>query len=85
MSRRSPLGPDGIDPDAFACFYDRFEPGDVVGYFAGRVGDVDGAADLTAEVFASALVGAARYRQGGPTAAAWLFTIAHNTLLRERA
>ncbi|HEY1711504.1 MAG TPA: RNA polymerase sigma factor [Solirubrobacteraceae bacterium] len=69
------------DPDAFACFYDRYELA-IVGYFASRVGDVDRAADLTAEVFASALVGAARYRQGGPTAAAWLFTIAHNTLLK---
>ena len=69
------------DPDAFACFYDRYELA-IVGYFARRVGDLDRAADLAAEVFASALVGASRYRSGGATAAAWLFTIAHNTLLK---
>jgi RNA polymerase sigma-70 factor (ECF subfamily) len=69
------------DPDAFACFYDRYELA-IVGYFAKRVGDLDRAADLTAEVFAAALGAATRYRSGGPTAAAWLFTIAHNTLLK---
>jgi RNA polymerase sigma-70 factor (ECF subfamily) len=69
------------DPDAFACFYDRYELA-LVGYFAKRVGDLDRAADLTAEVFASALDAAARYHPGGPTSAAWLFTIAHNTLLK---
>jgi RNA polymerase sigma factor (sigma-70 family) len=69
------------DPDAFACFYDRYELA-VVGYFARRVNDVDQAADLTAEVFAAALGAAQRFRPGGPTAAAWLFTIAHNTLLK---
>ena len=39
-------------------------------------------ADLTAEVFAAALSAADRYRPQAPTAAAWLFTIAHHTLLR---
>jgi RNA polymerase sigma factor (sigma-70 family) len=67
------------DPEAFALFYDRYE-GMVVGYFARRTGDPEIAADLTAEVFASALAAASRYRPLGPTAAGWLFTIAHNTL-----
>lgn len=40
------------------------------------------AADLTAEVFAAALMGAGRYRPAGATAAAWLFTIAQNVLLK---
>jgi RNA polymerase sigma factor (sigma-70 family) len=69
------------DPDAFASFYDRYELA-VVGYFARRVRDADRAADLTAEAFAAALSAAPRYQPGGPTAAAWLFTIAHNTLLK---
>ncbi len=38
------------------------------------------AVDLASEVFASALAAAHRYRSTEPTAAPWLFTIAHNTL-----
>jgi RNA polymerase sigma-70 factor (ECF subfamily) len=45
-----------------------------------RTGDAELAADLTAEVFAAALAAAGRYRPDASTAAAWLFTIAHNTL-----
>jgi RNA polymerase sigma factor (sigma-70 family) len=67
------------DPDAFAVFYDRYERM-VVSYFVRRTGDPEIAADLTAEVFASALAAAKRYRPETPTAAGWLFTIAHNTL-----
>lgn len=65
------------DPDAFADFYDRYETA-VVGYLAVRVSDPELVADLTAEVFAAALRGAARYRPDAPTAAGWLLTIAHN-------
>jgi RNA polymerase sigma-70 factor (ECF subfamily) len=64
---------------AFAVFYDRYEIA-VVGYLARRVGDPELVADLTAEVFAAALRAAARYRPSQPTAAGWLFAIAHNTL-----
>jgi RNA polymerase sigma-70 factor (ECF subfamily) len=69
------------DPGAFAAFYDRYETS-IVGYFARRTHDIELAADLTAEVFAAALTAADRYRPEMPTAAAWLFTIAHNTLAR---
>lgn len=69
------------DPDAFACFYDRYETA-VVGYFVRRTGDTGFAGELAAETFASALGAAQRYRPGGPTAAAWLFTIAQNVLLK---
>jgi RNA polymerase sigma factor (sigma-70 family) len=67
------------DPDAFAAFYDRYEAL-VVAYFVRRTGDPEIAVDLTAEVFAAALAAASRYRPLSPTAAGWLFTIAHNTL-----
>jgi RNA polymerase sigma factor (sigma-70 family) len=45
-----------------------------------RTGDPELAADLTAETFAAALANARRYRPAAPTAAGWLFTIAHNKL-----
>ena len=65
----------------FACFYDRYERA-IAGYFMRRTGNAEDSADLTAEVFAAALRSAARYRSGSPTAAAWLFTIARNMLLK---
>jgi RNA polymerase sigma factor (sigma-70 family) len=69
------------DETAFVAFYDRYERG-IVGYFARRVADREAVADLTAEVFAAALGAAPRYRSSQPTAANWLFTIAHNTLTK---
>jgi len=70
-------------PDAFALFYDRYERA-IMGYLLRRTGDAEVAADLTAEVFAAALGAAHRYRPDTPTAAAWLFTIAHNILSKSR-
>jgi len=75
------LGSIPSDPGGFAAFYDRYETA-IVGYFLRRTGDVELAADLTAEVFAAALSAAARYRPDTTTAAPWLFTIAHHTLAR---
>jgi len=69
------------DSAAFALFYDRYEAA-VVGYFVRRTRDVELAADLTAEVFAAALTAADTYEPSAPTAAPWLFTIAHHTLAR---
>jgi RNA polymerase sigma factor (sigma-70 family) len=71
------------NPEAFAIFYDRYERG-IVGYLMRRTGDPEIAADLTAEVFAAALGAAQRYRPQAPTAAGWLFTIAHNVLAKSR-
>jgi RNA polymerase sigma factor (sigma-70 family) len=70
----------GKDPAAFGQFYDRYEWA-VVGYFMRRTRDPELAADLTAEVFAAALAAAGSYQKLGKTAAPWLFTIAHNTLV----
>jgi len=75
------LGSVEADPGRFAVFYDRYETA-VLGYFVRRTRDAELAADLTAEVFASALGAAARYRPQAPTAAPWLFTIAHHVLSR---
>lgn len=74
------LAESATDPDAFARFYDRYEAA-VVGYFIRRTHNPEVAADLTAEVFAAVLSSAARYRPHAP-AAAWLFTIARNTLAK---
>jgi len=79
MSDRELLAAARSDPDAFAAFYDRYET-PVVGYFMRRTGDPEVAADLTGEVFAAVLGSAHRYRAQAPTAAGWLFTIAHHAL-----
>jgi len=65
--------------DAFAVFYDRYETA-VVGYMLRRTRNIEVAVDLASEVFAAALASAHRYRASKGAAAAWLFTIAHNTL-----
>lgn len=64
---------------AFGVFYRRHLAG-VVAYFLDRTGDAEVAADLTAETFAAALVGSARYRRRGEPAAAWLYGIARHKL-----
>lgn len=51
----------------------------VVGWCARRT-DPERAADLTAEVFAAVLIGAARYEATHDSAASWLFGIARNVL-----
>ena len=65
--------------EEFGVFYDRHVRS-ILGYFARRTGDPEVAADLTAETFASAIVARARFKPGGPPAAAWLFTIASRRL-----
>lgn len=69
---------DADDPDAFAVFYRRHSAA-VLGYLRYRTGDIEAAADLTAEVFAAAFAARRRYvDQGGEPARAWLFGIANN-------
>lgn len=71
------------DPESFAAFYRRYERA-VLAYVRRRVRDAEAAADLTAEIFAHVLAHAAAFdeeRAGGSSAAPWLFTIAHNTVL----
>ena len=52
----------------------------ILGYPLRRTRNPEVAADLTAEVFASALRAAVRYRPESPTAVGWLLTIAERTL-----
>ena len=67
------------DPAAFGDFYARHERL-VLGYFMRRTHDPELAADLSAETFAAALLGAKRFRGGGVPASAWLIGIARNIL-----
>ena len=69
------------DPRAFGEFYARHERA-VFRYFYRRVRDAEVAADLCAECFAAALLGADRFRAGDTPAVAWLFGIARNVLRR---
>jgi RNA polymerase sigma factor (sigma-70 family) len=67
------------DPEAFVLFYRR-HLGAVLGFFLRRTSDPELTADLTAEVFAAALLAAERYRPGERPALAWLYGIAAHKL-----
>jgi RNA polymerase sigma factor (sigma-70 family) len=67
------------DERAFSAFYRR-HLAMIVGWCVRRTGDPELAADLTAEVFAAALVSAARYQATHESAAGWLVGIARNVL-----
>jgi RNA polymerase sigma-70 factor (ECF subfamily) len=68
------LNADGV---AFAAFYRRYERL-VLGWLIRATRDVEVAADLTADTFASAWVSRRSFR--GDVAAPWLLGIAHNKL-----
>lgn len=67
------------DGEAFAVFYRRHLPR-VVAYLLAETRDRELAADLAAEVFAAALVGARRYKAVHESALPWLLGIARNTV-----
>jgi RNA polymerase sigma factor (sigma-70 family) len=71
------------DPEAFGALYERHARG-VLAYLARATGDRELALDLTAEVFAAALVASDRYRTGEAPAGSWLFGIARNKLAETR-
>jgi RNA polymerase sigma-70 factor (ECF subfamily) len=68
------------DPDAFAAFYQRHFRAVLI-FLLSRTDRRDLAADLCAEVFATALETADRYDAERGPARAWLFTIARNKLV----
>jgi RNA polymerase sigma-70 factor (ECF subfamily) len=67
------------DSSAFAVLYDRYE-GALLRFFRRATGRADVAADLTAEVFASALESLERYRPEIAPARSWLYGIARHEL-----
>jgi len=73
----------GGDPEAFVAFYRRHLSA-MLGFFLRRTGDRELTADLTAEVFAAALLAAERYRPGERPALAWLYGIAAHKLADSR-
>ena len=73
----------GGDPEAFVAFYRRHLAA-ILSFFLRRTGDPELTADLTAEVFAAALLAAERYRPGDRPALAWLYGIASHKLADSR-
>lgn len=65
------------DPEAFGVFYERHVDF-TIAFLTRSTGDIETALDLTAEVFAAALVASRRYRSGEAPARAWLLGIARN-------
>ncbi|WP_051222837.1 RNA polymerase sigma factor [Conexibacter woesei] len=67
------------EPEAFAVVYRRHA--DVVlSYLLRRTGSIELASDLTAEVFAAALVSSRQYKAGPYPLRAWLFAIANHKM-----
>lgn len=73
------LAATATEPEAFAFFYRRHAE-TVLRYFGARTREPELAADLMAETFAAALLGAARYRPRRDTAIAWVLGIAKHKL-----
>jgi len=69
----------GGERDAFSLLYVRYET-IIAGYLARRTSDPHLAADLTAETFAAAILGAGGFRDEGQSALGWLLGIARNLL-----
>jgi RNA polymerase sigma-70 factor (ECF subfamily) len=73
----------GRDDAAFTTLYRRYLPV-VLRWCLRETGNRELAADLSAEVFAAALISARRYRPERGSVLAWLLGIAHNKLLESR-
>ena len=71
------------DQKACAVFYRRHLPR-TVGYLMRQTRDPELAADLSAEVFASVIVSARRYKSQTDTATPWVIAIARNVLANSR-
>ncbi|MEU4582121.1 RNA polymerase sigma factor [Kitasatospora aureofaciens] len=79
MSAEHPIAPPSRDPAAFAVFYQQqFDA--VLGFVTRRTDSVHLAADLTADVFLTALEQADDYDARRGTPAAWLYGIARNVV-----
>jgi RNA polymerase sigma factor (sigma-70 family) len=69
--------------NAFGTFYERHDQA-VFAYLWRRTGDAEAALELTAEVFAAALIGARRFDPTRGPARGWLFGIANKKLAASR-
>jgi RNA polymerase sigma-70 factor (ECF subfamily) len=69
-----------VNPAAFDTLYQRYMP-QVYRYLRARTHSEDDAADLTQQVFLQALNALPNYQERGLPFAAWLFRIAHNTVV----
>lgn len=67
------------DSESFARLYDRYFP-KIYGYVAAKVGNRSDAEDIVSDVFMKALENLHTFEWRGIPFAAWLFTIARNTL-----
>jgi RNA polymerase sigma-70 factor (ECF subfamily) len=74
---------EGGEAAAFVAFY-RLNVGRVVAFLLRRTGDREVTADLTAEVFAAALIAAPRYDPAAGPALGWLYGIASHKLADSR-
>ena len=70
------------DRAAFGVLYDRYVER-VYGYCYRRLPTPEEAEDATSQIFTRALAALPRYRDDGPSFAAWLFAIAHNVVVDE--
>lgn len=68
------------DREAFAQIYDKYVDR-IYRYAYYRVGQVSDAEDITAQVFLKAWQAIGQYRTRGRPFAAWLYRIAHNTII----
>ncbi|MFD5148995.1 RNA polymerase sigma factor [Streptomyces sp. NPDC058401] len=76
LSPRHETGPPGLTtPEGFGAFYEQHID-DVLGFVTRRVADPHLAADLTADIFLTAIGSAAGYRPRRKTPVTWLFAIA---------
>jgi len=76
-----------FDSEAWAQIYRRYYP-KIYAYLRYRVGDIDLAEDITANVFLHAVEGIGSFTYRGFSISAWLFRIAHNQVtdhLRRKA
>lgn len=73
----------GDHPEAFGVFYERHARS-VLSYLNRAGVGAEEALELTAEVFAAALVASRRYRPGEAPARAWLLDIARNKLAKSQ-
>jgi RNA polymerase sigma factor (sigma-70 family) len=70
-----------VDPEAYCVLYDRWaEP--LLSFIYRRVGNPEVAADLLAETFATVFEKRSKFRDGGGSGSAWIYTIASHQVAR---